>query len=93
MSFAERLRLLRTERQLSQVQVAAGIGIAWRNYQRLEAQTSLPNYRNLLALADFFQVSLDYLAGRTDRREVNRCGATDAGDPPVRRQALNAGRR
>ena len=72
MSFAERLRALRAERHLSQADVAAAIGISWRNYQKLEAQTSLPNYHNLLALADFFQVSVDYLMGRTEKRDINR---------------------
>ena len=77
MSFAERLRALRAERRLSQADVAAAIGpcaigISWRNYQKLEVQTSLPNYHNLLALADFFQVSVDYLMGRTEKRDINR---------------------
>ena len=48
MSFAERLRVLRAERHLTQAQVAEAIGIAWRNYQKLEVQTSLPSYNNLL---------------------------------------------
>ncbi len=32
----------------------------------------LPNYRSLLQIADFYDVSVDWLMGRTDRREVNR---------------------
>ena len=31
-----------------------------------------PDMKGLVALADFFDVSMDYLAGRTDKREVNR---------------------
>ena len=72
MSFAERLRALRAERHLSQADVAAAIGISWRNYQKLEVQTSLPNYHNLLPLADSFQVSVADVLGRTDTREINR---------------------
>ena len=71
MSFGERLRVLRAERHLTQAQVAEAIGIAWRNYQELVVQTSLPSYNNLLALADLFDVSVDYLMGRTDKREIN----------------------
>ena len=47
------------------------ISIAYRNYQRLEADGNLPNFSNFVAIADLFEVSLDYLAGRTDVREVN----------------------
>ena len=32
----------------------------------------MPNYRSLLQIADFYDVSVDWLMGRTDRREVNR---------------------
>ncbi len=31
----------------------------------------MPNYRSLLQIADFYDVSVDWLMGRTDRREVN----------------------
>ena len=71
MAFHARIRALRRERGLTQAQVADAIGIAWRNYQKLEVQTSLPSYNNLLALADLFDVSVDYLMGRTDKREIN----------------------
>lgn len=31
----------------------------------------MPNYKSLLQIADFYDVSVDWLMGRTDRREVN----------------------
>ena len=68
MKFYERLRELRAERKETQVQVAQAIEITSRQYQGLEAGTSVPNFYNLCALADHFGVSLDYLVGRTDRR-------------------------
>ena len=72
MIFNDRLRALRQERGETQAQVAAAIGTAIRNYQRLEiADGATPSYKNLLALAEHFQVSLDYLVGRTDKREIN----------------------
>lgn len=70
MLFRERLRALRKERGETQVQVAEGLGIASRHYQKFEAGANLPSFENLWALADHFGVSMDYLAGRTDRREV-----------------------
>ena len=39
-------------------------------YQRYEYGTREPAYQKLLALADFFNVSLDYLVGRTNNPKV-----------------------
>ena len=39
-----------------------------RAYQYCESGHHVPEYRNLLALADFFDVSLDYLTGRSESR-------------------------
>lgn len=72
MNFYERMRMLRKEHKETQVQVAEAIGITDRQYQRFEAGEQKPGFDNLCALADHFGVSLDYLAGRTDRREVLR---------------------
>lgn len=68
MEFSERLVALRKERKETQVQVADGVGLTSRQYQGLEAGTSLPNFRTLGALADHFDVSVDYLMGRRDER-------------------------
>lgn len=72
MIFNERLRQLRIENGLTQEQAAAKLSMAYRNYQRLEAKDNTPNFANLLQIAGLFGVSIDYLAGRTDKREVNR---------------------
>ena len=66
----ERLRHLRKERGLTQVQTAEHLSIAWRNYQRLEKDGNAPSFLTFVKAAEFFGVSLDYLAGRTDRRDV-----------------------
>ena len=72
MIFNERLRQLRIENGLTQEQVAAKLSMAYRNYQRLEAKNNTPNFANLLQIADYYDVSVDWLMGRTDKREVNR---------------------
>lgn len=72
MIFNERLKLLRKERGWTQVKMAEKLSVAMRNYQRIEADGNTPNYVNLIKIADIFDVSLDYLTGRTDKREINR---------------------
>lgn len=72
MIFNKRLKTLRKERKLTQEATATALGLNYRHYQRLEADGNTPNFANLVQIADFFGVSMDYLAGRTDNREVNR---------------------
>ena len=62
----DRLKAIRKIQKLTQRQVANGIGIAERHYQSFEYGTVRPSYDTLIALADFLDVSLDYLVGRSD---------------------------
>ncbi|MCI8573763.1 MAG: helix-turn-helix transcriptional regulator [Oscillibacter sp.] len=71
MSFTEKLRLLRKERGLTQADVGAEVGLSTRGYQDIELG-SMPRYNTLLRLAEFYDVSLDWLADRTEKREINR---------------------
>ena len=66
------MKALRKERKETQLQVAQAIGMGDRHYQRIENDEGLPGLEIFCALAEHFGVSLDYLAGRTDRREVAR---------------------
>lgn len=66
--FKERLRMLRKEVGETQAQVAVAVSIGESHYQKFELGSNLPNFINLIALADHFDVSLDYLTGRTDER-------------------------
>lgn len=65
MTFADRLKELRQLRQLTQKDVYTAIGVSPIVYQRYEYGNS-PAFDKLIALADFFDVSLDYLVGRSD---------------------------
>ena len=66
MTFADRLKELRISRNLTQRQVYEAVHMSMLGYQRYEYGTREPAYENHLALADFFDVSLDYLCGRSD---------------------------
>ena len=64
--FSERLLLLRNQKHLSQQTFAKEIEISARAYQYYEAGEREPNLSVLIRMADFYGVTLDYLAGRTD---------------------------
>ncbi len=66
MTFSERLINLRKNRNLTQKQVYEAVGMSALGYQRYEYGTREPAYQKLIALADYFNVSLDYLVGRSD---------------------------
>ena len=71
-AFSDRLKELRSERGLKQREMAELCGLKLRGYQQYEYAEAYPTVPGLLFLADYFNVSLDYLMGRTDKREVNR---------------------
>lgn len=66
MEFSERLLELRKARGLTQQQVWEGVKLSPMGYRRYEWGMREPAYQKLLALADFFNVSIDYLVGRSD---------------------------
>lgn len=65
----ERLKLLRKEKHMTQAQVAEFLNQTPRAYQYYEAGTIIPEFTRLISLADLYDVSLDYLVGRSETRE------------------------
>lgn len=66
---AERLSLLRKERNLTQKEVSQELGISLNSYQRYETDEREPTAPILVKMAKFYNVSLDYLVGLKDERE------------------------
>lgn len=64
--FSKRLIELRKNRGVSQPAAAKGIKISPRAYQKYEYEESEPTLSVAARIADFYGVSLDYLAGRAD---------------------------
>ena len=64
--FSKRLIELRKNRGVSQSAAAKGIKISPRAYQKYEYEESEPTLSVAARIADFYGVSLDYLAGRAD---------------------------
>ena len=65
---AENLYGLRKERNLTQEETAKELGIGLRSYCRYEKNEREPDAPVLVKMADFYNVSLDYLVGRSDQR-------------------------
>ena len=66
MVFGERLKSARNFTGLSQRQVAEKFGLTKVGYQNYEYGRRTPSFELLPRLADYFNVSLDYLFGRSD---------------------------
>ena len=63
----QRLRILREETKLSQAKFVEKIGdLAQPLYARYETGSLMPSYPLLVKIADYYDVSADYLLGRTD---------------------------
>lgn len=69
LKIGERLKNLRMNKKVTQKQIADYLGIAPNNYQNFEYGQINPSYENLIKLADYFNVSTDYLLGRSETKE------------------------
>ena len=70
--FAKRLRIIRKKKGLTQKQLAVEVGASERGIQSYEIGERNPPFDQLITLADYFDVSIDYLVGRTDKPEINK---------------------
>ena len=64
---SQRLKQCRKETGLSQREIAIYCDITEKTYQNYELMTREPKIEILIRIADFYNVSLDYLVGRTDK--------------------------
>ena len=67
----ERLRELRAEHHYTQVQVADRVGVTKAMISNYERGERTPQIITLMRLADCYQVSMDYLVGRTSAKNWN----------------------
>ena len=85
MSFSDKLRQLRKERGITQIVLAKSIGVTDRNLRRYEKNEIEPPLSVITAIADYFQISVDFLLGRSDTREQL---SSEADDPqPIKNDA------
>ena len=62
----QRIRDLREDRDLTQAQLGAAIGVSQRTYAYYESGQRMLPLQILCALADYYGVSVDYLLERTE---------------------------
>lgn len=67
--FSERIRKLREEAGINQPQLAQILEVKTATINRYENNVREPEYATLIKIADFFNVSTDYLLGRTENRK------------------------
>ncbi len=68
----QRIRDLREDADMTQRQVGERINVPQRTYAYYESGERLLPPQVLCAIADLYGVSVDYLLGRTDKKEMNR---------------------
>lgn len=68
----KRLKNLREDKDLKQETIAKIIGTTQQQYSKYEIGDRLIPIDKLDILADFYQVSIDYILGRTNKKDTNK---------------------
>ncbi len=68
----KRIKELRKEKGITQVNVSTNIGVEESYYGKYERGVHDIPLSVLIKLADFYNVSLDYITERTNKREINK---------------------
>ncbi|PAD17376.1 helix-turn-helix domain-containing protein [Shouchella clausii] len=79
MNLGERIRSLREKEGLTQKQLAEKLKIPHQNLSNYERNFRQPDYETLNKIASYFDVSVDYLLGRTDNPNSDISIAYDGG--------------
>lgn len=70
--YFQRLKDLREDKDMKQVQIAELLGIHQTVYSRYERGAQNIPLEHLLFLADYYSVSTDFILGRTDNPKTNK---------------------
>ena len=67
-----RIRELRRARHITQLKMAMDLNMSQNTISRYESGDREPGIAELICIADYFHVSIDYLVGRTDDPAIER---------------------
>ena len=68
----QRIQDLRTDADMSQRQLSEILHISQRSYSHYETGSRNIPIEMLIRLANYYDISVDYLIGRTDKKEMNK---------------------
>ena len=68
----QRIQDLRTDADMSQKQLGEILHISQRSYSHYETGSRNIPVEMLIRLANYYDISVDYLVGRTDKKEMNK---------------------
>ena len=68
----QRIQDLRTDADLSQKQLSEILHLSQRSYSHYETGSRNIPVEMLIRLANYYDISVDYLVGRTDKKEMNK---------------------
>jgi len=66
-----RLKEIRKSKGISQLKLALDLNTNQNTISRYETGEREPGIAELIKIADYFDISVDYLLGRTDKPEIN----------------------
>ena len=72
MYYYHRIKDTREDKDIKQANIAKALGITQTQYSRYERGVNEIPVHYLIHVAEFLNVSIDYLTGRTDKPEINR---------------------
>lgn len=81
MNFKDRLTDLRRERRISQKELAAAVGVTTGAVANYEVGSRVPRVNELIKMADYFGVSIDYLLCRTNNPTIPKVETAIRGLP------------
>lgn len=68
LSFGEKIRGLREDKDLNQTQLAKKVGMTQRKISYIECEKCEPSIDDIIAFCNFFNVTSDYLIGLKDKK-------------------------
>ena len=82
MNISDRIQALRRSRGITQEQLADAVGVSRQAVSKWEAEQASPDLERIVAMAEFFEVTTDYLLRGIAPAKEQRSRASPASPPP-----------
>lgn len=88
MNLGDRIKQLRLEKNISQKDLAKHFNIARSTLSQYESNLRSPSDEMKLKISEYFNVSLDYLLGKTDKKNFDKNNVTDKINETIKNNKL-----